>query len=44
MLEIRHLKVWFDVREGFAKSRPLRAVDGVDLELSAGEEIGRAHV
>jgi oligopeptide transport system ATP-binding protein len=40
MLEIRDLKVWFDVREGFAKSRPLRAVDGVDLELRAGEALG----
>ena len=40
MLEIRNLKVWFTVREGFGKRRALRAVDGVDLDLHAGEALG----
>ena len=40
MLDIQNLKVWFKVREGFGRTRPLRAVDGVDLQLHAGEALG----
>ncbi len=42
LLTTRDLKVYFNVRgEGFgAKTRKLRAVDGVDLDLKPGETLG----
>ena len=40
MLELEGLKVWFEMREGFWRKRALRAVDGVDLQLGAGEALG----
>jgi oligopeptide/dipeptide ABC transporter ATP-binding protein len=39
--ETRALKVWFPVRRGlFGKPQMLRAVDGVDLQVRAGETLG----
>ncbi len=42
LLSVDELKVHFAVRTGgwLAKKRPLRAVDGVDLELRPGETLG----
>jgi peptide/nickel transport system ATP-binding protein len=41
LLSIKELKVWFPVRSGFLakKSKPNRAVDGVDLEIYEGETL-----
>ncbi|MBU6378172.1 MAG: ATP-binding cassette domain-containing protein [Gammaproteobacteria bacterium] len=41
LLSLRDLRVWFPVGDGlFRRKRALRAVDGVDLELAAGEALG----
>ena len=41
LLSLRNLRVWFPVGEGiFGRKRALRAVDGVDLDLRAGEALG----
>jgi len=41
LLSLRDLRVWFPVGDGlFRRKRSLRAVDGVDLELAAGEALG----
>lgn len=41
LLSVRDLRVWFPVGDGlFNSKRNLRAVDGVDFELRAGEALG----
>jgi oligopeptide transport system ATP-binding protein len=41
LLSLRGIRVWFPIGEGlFGRTRSLRAVDGVDLELRAGEALG----
>ena len=41
MLKIRELKKYFPVKTGFGKAREhLKAVDGVSLEIEAGETFG----
>ncbi len=41
LLSLHDLRVWFPVGDGlFRRKRALRAVDGVDLELAAGEALG----
>ena len=41
MLKIRELKKYFPVKTGFGKAKEhLKAVDGVSLEIEAGETFG----
>ncbi|MBN9534095.1 MAG: ABC transporter ATP-binding protein [Alphaproteobacteria bacterium] len=43
LLDVKDLKVHFPVRHGasfFGRTKPLRAVDGVDFSLRAGETLG----
>ena len=41
LLRIRNLRVWFPVGTAlFGKPAQLRAVDGVDFDLKAGEALG----
>jgi peptide/nickel transport system ATP-binding protein len=40
LLEAKHLTKHFMLREGFLSSLALRAVDGVDVEVAAGEVLG----
>ena len=40
LVEVRHLKQYFDISEGFFKSRPLKAVDDVSFTIKKGETLG----
>ena len=40
LLEIRHLKEYFNINVGFFKSRPLKAVDDVSFTIKKGETLG----
>lgn len=40
VLEVRHLKEYFDISTGFMKSRPLKAVDDVSFTIKRGETLG----
>ncbi len=40
ILEVEHLKQYFPVRTGFAKTTPLKAVDDVSFKIRPGETLG----
>ena len=40
ILEVEHLKQYFPVRTGFAKTTPLKAVDDVSFQIRPGETLG----
>ena len=40
ILEVEHLKQYFPVRTGFAKTTPLKAVDDVSFNIYPGETLG----
>ena len=40
LVEIKHLKEYFNVNVGFFKSRPLKAVDDVSFTIKKGETLG----
>ncbi len=40
LVEVKHLKQYFDISEGFFKSRPLKAVDDVSFTIRKGETLG----
>ena len=40
ILEVEHLKQYFPVRTGFAKTTPLKAVDDVSFNIRPGETLG----
>lgn len=40
LVEIKHLKEYFDVNTGFVKSKPLKAVDDVSFSIKKGETLG----
>ena len=40
LVEVKHLKQYFDISEGFFKSRPLKAVDDVSFSIKRGETLG----
>ncbi len=40
LVEIKHLKEYFNVNVGFFKSRPLKAVDDVSFSIKKGETLG----
>jgi len=40
LLEVKHLKQYFDIPTGFLKSTPLKAVDDVSFSIKEGETLG----
>ena len=40
LIEVRHLKEYFDVSTGFLRSKPLKAVDDVSFSINRGETLG----
>ncbi len=40
LLEVRHLKQYFDINMGFFRSKPLKAVDDVSFAIKKGETLG----
>ena len=40
LIEIRHLKEYFNINVGFLKSKPLKAVDDVSFDIKRGETLG----
>ena len=40
LVEVRHLKEYFDINTGFFKTTPLKAVDDVSFTIQAGETLG----
>ena len=40
LLEVKDLKMYFDVNNGFFKSKKLKAVDGVSFKVKRGETLG----
>lgn len=40
LVEIKHLKEYFDINVGFFKTRPLKAVDDVSFTINRGETLG----
>ena len=40
LVEVKHLKEYFDINVGLFKSKPLKAVDDVSFEIKKGETLG----
>ena len=40
LLDVRHLKQYFDINIGFFRSKPLKAVDDVSFAIKKGETLG----
>lgn len=40
LLEVKHLKEYFDINMGFFRSKPLKAVDDVSFTIKRGETLG----
>ena len=40
LLDVRHLKQYFDINMGFFRSKPLKAVDDVSFSIKKGETLG----
>ena len=40
LVEVRHLKQYFDVNLGFLRTKPLKAVDDVSFSIRKGETLG----
>ena len=40
LLEVKDLKMYFDITTGFFKTTPLKAVDGVSFKIKKGETLG----
>lgn len=40
LIEIKHLKEYFNINVGFLKTRPLKAVDDVSFNIKRGETLG----
>ncbi len=40
LIEIKHLKEYFNINVGFLKSKPLKAVDDVSFDIKRGETLG----
>ena len=40
LLEVKHLKQYFDVPNGFLRSLKLKAVDDVSFNIAEGETLG----
>ena len=40
ILDVRHLKEYFDINMGMFRSKPLKAVDDVTFSIQPGETLG----
>ena len=40
LLDVRHLKQYFNINMGFFRSKPLKAVDDVSFTIKKGETLG----
>ena len=40
LLEVKNLKMYFDITTGFFKTTPLKAVDNVSFKIKKGETLG----
>ena len=40
LVEVRHLKEYFNINVGMFKSKPLKAVDDVSFSIKRGETLG----
>ena len=40
LVDVRHLKQWFNISTGFFKTTPLKAVDDVSFTINRGETLG----
>ena len=40
LIEVRHLKQYFNINTGFFKSTPLKAVDDISFTIREGETLG----
>jgi len=40
LVDVKDLKVYFDINVGFLKTKPLKAVDGVTFSIKKGETLG----
>ncbi|MBQ2642022.1 MAG: ATP-binding cassette domain-containing protein, partial [Lachnospiraceae bacterium] len=40
IIEVRHLKQYFNISTGFFQSRPLKAVDDISFSIREGETLG----
>lgn len=40
LLKVEHLKQYFEVRDGFMGTKPLKAVDDISFEIKRGETLG----
>ncbi len=40
LIEVRHLKEYFDINMGFLRTKPLKAVDDVSFTINKGETLG----
>ena len=40
IISVKHLKQYFDINDGFFKSRPLKAVDDISFDINEGETLG----
>ena len=40
LIEVKHLKEYFNINTGFMRSKPLKAVDDVSFSINQGETLG----
>ena len=40
LVQVKHLKQYFDINMGFGKAKPLKAVDDISFEIMEGETLG----
>ncbi|MBO6215695.1 MAG: ABC transporter ATP-binding protein [Lachnospiraceae bacterium] len=40
LVQVKHLKQYFDINMGFGKSKPLKAVDDISFDIMEGETLG----
>lgn len=40
LVEVKHLKQYFDINMGMFKTKPLKAVDDISFEIKKGETLG----
>ena len=40
LVEVQHLKEYFDINMGFLKTKPLKAVDDISFDIKKGETLG----
>ena len=40
LIQVKHLKQYFDINMGFGKAKPLKAVDDISFDIMEGETLG----